>query len=204
MMSPSIWSCRTTDQTTARSTWFARPPGIVCESRSIPKPPRARRQLEPVRLAGRYSVRGGIPPGRCDDHGSSVVAPEGSVVGRVNRTGGQAPRRSSTSARAPIPESVVGRGVARPFRSLIRPRRACGLDGCWQSAPLFGRSRFEVAPHAGAGASTRRIGTWWTWEFWLHLSRNWKLAWRSRPTVAIRWHPPAVRCSDFRGRHGRS
>ena len=27
------------------------------------------------------------------------------------------------------------------------------------------------------------------WEFWLRVARRWSLAWRSTPTVAVRWHP---------------
>jgi glycosyltransferase involved in cell wall biosynthesis len=26
------------------------------------------------------------------------------------------------------------------------------------------------------------------WEFWLRLSRRWKVAWLSRPTILVRWH----------------
>ncbi len=27
------------------------------------------------------------------------------------------------------------------------------------------------------------------WDFWLRISRKWKVAWLARPTVQIRWHP---------------
>ena len=26
------------------------------------------------------------------------------------------------------------------------------------------------------------------WDFWLRVSRSWKVAWLARPTVKVRWH----------------
>jgi glycosyltransferase involved in cell wall biosynthesis len=88
---------------------------------------------------------------------------------------------------APVPESVVGRGGLGPLDRLFDPGELAG----WMAVgnPLrCSAVTLRVAAHAGAGGFDPAYRYVVDWEFWLRLSRNWKLAWRSRPTVAIRWH----------------
>ncbi len=88
---------------------------------------------------------------------------------------------------APIPESVVGRGGLGPFDRSFDPGELA--DRMAAGNPLrCSAVTLRVAAHAGAGGFDPAYRYVVDWEFWLRISRSWKIAWLSRPTVAIRWH----------------
>jgi glycosyltransferase involved in cell wall biosynthesis len=47
----------------------------------------------------------------------------------------------------------------------------------------------RVAAHAEAGGFDPSYRYALDWDFWLRVARRWPVAWLSRPTVAVRWHP---------------
>jgi hypothetical protein len=87
----------------------------------------------------------------------------------------------------PILETVVGRGGLGPVDRLIE---AGGLAAemtagnplrC--SAVTIRRAAFDEA--GGFDDSLRYV---LDWDFWLRVSRRWRVAWLARPTVQVRWH----------------
>jgi glycosyltransferase involved in cell wall biosynthesis len=87
----------------------------------------------------------------------------------------------------PVPESRVGRGGLGPEDRLFSPGdlAVAMLDGnplrC--SAVTLRRAAFDDV--GGFAASYRYV---LDWDFWLRVSRRWKVAWLARPTVRVRWH----------------
>jgi hypothetical protein len=88
---------------------------------------------------------------------------------------------------SPVPKSVVGRGWLGPVDRIIPAGRLAAemVDGnplrC--SAVMIRRAAFDDA--GGFDPSLRYV---LDWDFWLRISRRWKVAWLSRPSVRIRWH----------------
>ncbi len=46
----------------------------------------------------------------------------------------------------------------------------------------------RVAAHRDAGGFDPSLRYVVDWDFWLRVSRSWKVAWLARPTVQVRWH----------------
>jgi glycosyltransferase involved in cell wall biosynthesis len=87
----------------------------------------------------------------------------------------------------PVPESVVGRGGLGPVDRVFP---AGGLAAAMAegnplrcSAVTIRRAAFDDV--GGFDPSLRYV---LDWEFWLRVSRRWKVAWLARPSVRIRWH----------------
>ncbi len=88
---------------------------------------------------------------------------------------------------SPVPESVVGRGGLGPVDRIIP---AGGLAAAMVagnplrcSAVTIRRAAFDDV--GGFDPSLRYV---LDWDFWLRVSRRWKVAWLARPSVRIRWH----------------
>jgi glycosyltransferase involved in cell wall biosynthesis len=87
----------------------------------------------------------------------------------------------------PVPESRVGRGGLGPIDRVFEPGElaAAMLDGnplrC--SAVTLRRAAFD---DVGGFDGSYRYAL--DWDFWLRVSRRWKVAWLWRPTVRVRWH----------------
>jgi GT2 family glycosyltransferase len=87
----------------------------------------------------------------------------------------------------PVPEIVVGRGGLGPVDRILPAETLAAemVDGnplrC--SAVTIRRAAFDDA--GGFDPGLRYV---LDWDFWLRVSRRWKLAWLARPTVRIRWH----------------
>jgi hypothetical protein len=86
-----------------------------------------------------------------------------------------------------VPESVVNRGGLGPMDRVYQPGElAAAMAGgnplrC--SAVTLRRAAFTDAD--GFDPSYRYV---LDWDFWLRVSRRWKVAWLTRPTVRVRWH----------------
>ncbi len=86
-----------------------------------------------------------------------------------------------------IPESIVGRGGLGPVDRVFG---AGALAGSMAGGnPLrCSAVTLRAAAHAGAGGFDPRYRYVLDWDCWLRISRKWKVAWLTRPTVLIRWH----------------
>jgi hypothetical protein len=87
----------------------------------------------------------------------------------------------------PVPEAVVGRGGHGPVDRIIP---AGGMAAAMVagnplrcSAVTLRRAAFDDV--GGFDLSLRYV---LDWDFWLRVSRRWKVAWLARPSVRIRWH----------------
>jgi glycosyltransferase involved in cell wall biosynthesis len=87
----------------------------------------------------------------------------------------------------PVPETVVGRGGLGPVDRVLP---ASGLAAAMVegnplrcSAVTIRRAAFDDV--GGFDPSLRYV---LDWDFWLRVSRRWKVAWLARPSVRIRWH----------------
>lgn len=87
----------------------------------------------------------------------------------------------------PVSETVVGRGGFGPADRIVPAGAlaAAMVDGnplrC--SAVTIRRTAFEDV--GGFDPSLRYV---LDWDFWLRVSRRWKVAWLARPSVRVRWH----------------
>jgi glycosyltransferase involved in cell wall biosynthesis len=87
----------------------------------------------------------------------------------------------------PVPEAVVERGGLGPLDRVLGPGELAAAMAAGN--PLrCSAVTLRASAHAGAGGFDPAYRYVVDWEFWLRLSRKWKIAWLSRPTVAIRWH----------------
>jgi glycosyltransferase involved in cell wall biosynthesis len=87
----------------------------------------------------------------------------------------------------PVPEAVVGRGGLGPVDRIIpaggmAPAMVAG-NPLRCSAVTLRRAAFDDV--GGFDLSLRYV---LDWDFWLRVSRRWKVAWLARPSVRIRWH----------------
>ena len=87
----------------------------------------------------------------------------------------------------PVPETVVGRGGLGPVDRIFP---AGGLaEAMVEGNPLrcsavtIRRAAFDDV--GGFDPSLRYV---LDWDFWLRVSRRWKVAWLARPSVRVRWH----------------
>jgi glycosyltransferase involved in cell wall biosynthesis len=87
----------------------------------------------------------------------------------------------------PVPDSIVGRGgLGLSDRIFPAGTLAAGMvegNPLRCSAVTIRRAAFEDA--GGFDPALRYV---LDWDFWLRVSRRWKVAWLARPTVRIRWH----------------
>jgi len=87
----------------------------------------------------------------------------------------------------PIPETVVSRGGLGPIDRVLPAGTlaAAMVEGnpfrC--SAVTIRRAAFEDV--RGFDPTLRYV---LDWDFWLRVSRRWKVAWLARPSVRVRWH----------------
>jgi glycosyltransferase involved in cell wall biosynthesis len=87
----------------------------------------------------------------------------------------------------PVPESVVARGGLGPVDRVFPAGAlaAAMVEGnplrC--SAVTISRAAFQDV--GGFDASLRYV---LDWDFWMRVSRRWKVAWLARPSVEVRWH----------------
>jgi glycosyltransferase involved in cell wall biosynthesis len=88
----------------------------------------------------------------------------------------------------PVPESVVGLGGLGPDDRVYRPGELAAMmvqgNPLRCSAVTMRRAAFDDV--GGFDPSYRYI---LDWDFWLRVSRRWKVAWLARPSVRVRWHP---------------
>ena len=88
---------------------------------------------------------------------------------------------------APVSERVVGRGGLGSINRIFLPGELAAemVSGnplrC--SAVSIRRAAFEDVN--GFDASYHYV---LDWDFWLRVSRRWKVRWLARPTVQVRWH----------------
>ncbi len=88
---------------------------------------------------------------------------------------------------AAVPESIVGRGGLGPVDRVFAAKTlaAAMVEGnplrC--SAVTIRRAAFE-----DVGGFDPMLRFVLDWDYWLRVSRRWKLAWLARPSVSVRWH----------------
>jgi hypothetical protein len=87
----------------------------------------------------------------------------------------------------PIPESIVGRGGLgasdRVFPAGALAAAMVGGNPLRCSAVTIRRAAF-----GDVGGFNPRLRYVLDWDFWLRVSRRWKVAWLAGPSVCIRWH----------------
>ena len=88
----------------------------------------------------------------------------------------------------PVPATVVDRGELGPVDRVYEPGTLAEVMAAGNplrcSAVTLRRAAFEGA--GGFDPSYRYVVDW---DFWLRLSRRWRVAWLARPSVRVRWHP---------------
>jgi hypothetical protein len=88
----------------------------------------------------------------------------------------------------PVPPTVVERGGLGPVDRIYQPGELAGVmvlgNPLRCSSVTIRRAAFLEA--GGFDPLYRYV---LDWDFWLRVSRHWKVAWLARPTVRVRWHP---------------
>jgi glycosyltransferase involved in cell wall biosynthesis len=86
-----------------------------------------------------------------------------------------------------VPASIVGRGGLGPIDRTFSPDEA--LLAMASGNPLrCSAVTLRAEAHRGVGGFDPSFRYVVDWAFWLEAVRHWSLAWRSSPTVAVRWH----------------
>jgi GT2 family glycosyltransferase len=87
----------------------------------------------------------------------------------------------------PVPSTVVEQGGVGPIDRVVEPGRL--------AVSMAGGNPLRCSAVTLNVAAFRRVGGFdpsWRyvvdWDFWLRLSRAWRVAWLARPTVLVRWH----------------
>jgi hypothetical protein len=87
----------------------------------------------------------------------------------------------------PVPPSVVEQGGLGPIDRVFEPGRLAQEMARGNplrcSAVMMRAAAFEDV--GGFDPAWRYV---LDWDFWLRLSRRWRVAWLARPTVQVRWH----------------
>ncbi len=87
-----------------------------------------------------------------------------------------------------VPHTVVEQGGLGPIDRVVEPgqlaRSMAGGNPLRCSAVTL-----NVAAFRQAGGFDPRLRYVVDWDFWLRLSRTWRVAWLQTPTVLVRWHP---------------
>jgi hypothetical protein len=87
----------------------------------------------------------------------------------------------------PVPETMVERGGLGSANRVYEP-------GCLAAAMAMGNPlrcsavSMRVAAFAETGGFDPAYRYVVDWDFWLRVSRRWKVAWLAKPTVEVRWH----------------
>jgi GT2 family glycosyltransferase len=87
----------------------------------------------------------------------------------------------------PVPPTVVEQGGLGPIDRVVEPGRlAVSMAG---GNPLrCSAVTLNVAAFQQMGGFDPRLRYVVDWDFWLRLSRAWRVAWSARPSVLVRWH----------------
>jgi len=87
-----------------------------------------------------------------------------------------------------VPETVVERGGLGSVDRVYEPGQLAGAMAAGN--PLrCSAVTLRVATFAELGGFDPSYHYVVDWDFWLRVSRSWRVAWLARPTVQIRWHP---------------
>jgi hypothetical protein len=87
----------------------------------------------------------------------------------------------------PVSPSVVSPGGLGPSDRLFAPGELAAQ--MVSGNPIrCSAVTIRVAAHHDAGGFDPSLRYVVDWDFWLRVSRKWKLAWLARPTVGVRWH----------------
>jgi hypothetical protein len=87
----------------------------------------------------------------------------------------------------PVPASVVERGGLGPADHIFQPGRLA--EAMTGGNPLrCSGVTLQAAVFADVGGFDPSYSYVVDWDFWLRVSRRWKVAWLADPTVQIRWH----------------
>jgi hypothetical protein len=87
----------------------------------------------------------------------------------------------------PISPGVVSPGGLGPMDRLFAPGELA--PQMVSGNPLrCSAVMIRAAAHRDAGGFDSSLRYVVDWDFWLRVSRSWKLAWLARPTVQVRWH----------------
>jgi hypothetical protein len=88
----------------------------------------------------------------------------------------------------PVPDSVVDRGGLGSVNRILEPGRLA--EAMTIGNPLrCSAVTLRVAAFSEIGGFDPAYRYVVDWDFWLRLSRKWRVAWLARPSVQIRWHP---------------
>ena len=130
-----------------------------------------------------------------------LAAPRGGIYSRrFARPGRQRVGRDRRARRAGFRSGGRTRGTGSVDR-LFEPAQLA--EAMAAGNPLrCSAVTLRVAAFADVGGFDPSFRYVVDWDFWLRVSRRWKVAWLARPTVQIRWHP-AERDPPLQGRHGR-
>jgi hypothetical protein len=86
-----------------------------------------------------------------------------------------------------VPETVVERGGLGPLDRVYKPGQlAEAMAGGNPLRCSAATIRVAAFHHIGGFDPSYRYVL--DWDFWLRLSRDWRVAWLARPTVQVRWH----------------
>jgi GT2 family glycosyltransferase len=87
----------------------------------------------------------------------------------------------------PILSGAVSQGGLGPMDRMFAPAELSGQMA--SGNPLrCSAVTIRVAAHRDAGGFDPSFRYVVDWDFWLRVSRRWKVAWVAKPTVQIRWH----------------
>jgi glycosyltransferase involved in cell wall biosynthesis len=86
-----------------------------------------------------------------------------------------------------VPQSVVGRGGLGPADRVFEPGGLAEFMAAGN--PLrCSAVTLRVAAFQDSGGFDPSYRYVVDWDLWMRLSRRWKVAWRARPSVRVRWH----------------
>ena len=118
-----------------------------------------------------------------------LAGPRGGVyVRRFPGPGRQRGRRDRRAGRASLPKRWSNEGDWVPSTGVYDPGELAVAMAAGN--PLrCSAVTIRVAAFAELGGFDPSYRYVVDWDFWLRVSRRWKVAWLARPTVQIRWHP---------------
>ena len=86
-----------------------------------------------------------------------------------------------------LPATKIGRGGLGPLDRTLSPDEA--LPALVAGNPLrCSAVSLRAEAHAQVGGFDPTLRYVVDWDHWLRIASRWSLAWRSRPSVAVRWH----------------